>query len=164
MIHTKKIAITFLAGCLLLCSCKSSPKTGYVNLNMVFDKFPLKKQLQTKLENMQASRKAILDSLYVQVSAAGNSPEAEKVRELYLQDKKQFQLDDQRVSQDYNAQIWKQINQYVKDYGEEKGYQYIWGADGAGTLMYADKSVDLTDQVSDYVNNKFKGIKNASDK
>lgn len=163
MTYTKKTILALLAGCLLLFGCKSTPKTGYVNLTMVFDKFPLKKQLQTRLENMQASRKAVLDSLYVRASTAGNDPETEKARERYLQNKKQFQLDDQKITQEYNGQIWKQINQYVKDYGEENNYQYIWGADGAGTLMYADKSVDLTDKVSEYVNNKFKGT-NASEK
>lgn len=149
--------IFFLSSflCLVLASCGNSQKTAYVNLATLYEKFPLKKQLESNLMQLQNTRKASLDSLYMQVSQSGD----ENLQGEYLQKRQYFQEDMARVTDQYDKTIWKQINQYVQDYGKENEYDYIFGADGTGTMMYASEGNDITEEVSEYVNNRFAGEK-----
>jgi Skp family chaperone for outer membrane proteins len=121
------------------------------------------------VDNMKNYRKSIADSMAWHLKSVSqelnqNATE-EQVREFQrerqaLAEKKEFfEQDNQRALQETNVKIWKQINQYIKDYGEQNGYDYIYGADGTGTLMYADKKNDITTDVSLYVNKRYAGSK-----
>jgi outer membrane protein len=152
-----------------LSSCGEHAKTGFISLSQIYEKFPLKKEMETKVDNMKNYRKSIADSMawhLKSVSQALNqNATEEQVREFQrerqaLAEKKEFfEQDNQRALQETNVKIWKQINQYIKDYGEQNGYDYIYGADGTGTLMYADKKNDITTDVSLYVNKRYAGSK-----
>ena len=58
-------------------------------------------------------------------------------------------------SENYN--IVNDINDFVKEYGEQKGYRIIFGATGGGTIMYAQEGSDLTDEVLEELNAQFTG-------
>jgi len=66
---------------------------------------------------------------------------------------KQLQEEDQKVTQT----VINDINDFVKEYGKDKGYQIILGATGAGTIMYADKATDLTPEILEKLNTSFEG-------
>ena len=51
------------------------------------------------------------------------------------------------------------LNDVILDYGKENECDYILGADGSGSLMYAKDSDDITKDVLVYINNKYKGVK-----
>lgn len=159
----KWTALALLSLCM---ACNSQDKTGYIELNQIYDKFPLKKELEGQLQHTQNARKAILDSMNLKLHTLSNqaragSTEAEKVflveQRAYLEKQRYFEEDNSNQVRQYDEQIWKQINQYVKDFGEEKGYDYVFGATGTGSVMYADKSKNITEEVSTYVNSKYKG-------
>jgi Skp family chaperone for outer membrane proteins len=153
----------------MLSACSHENKTAFVNLNVVYDHFTLKKELESKLENASNARKAIMDSLTLRLQglqrglATDKSEQAQQTfmlaRKQFLEKKQLFEEDNDRQTKDYDSQIWKQINQFAKDYGDEKGYDYIFGAQGNGTLMYAAKGHDITDELSAYINAKYKGAK-----
>jgi outer membrane protein len=148
---------------------KQTTKLAYVDLATVYDEFPMKKELEAKLMNVQNARKNILDSLQIQLNAMSMSIKSEKEVEAiqrfqikkqeYLLKQKRFEEDNQTTTQNYSAQIWKQINQYVKDYGKNEGYTFILGTDGTGTIMYGAEEKDITKEVSKYVNEKYSGEK-----
>jgi outer membrane protein len=48
------------------------------------------------------------------------------------------------------------INDYVDEYGKRKGYSYILGANSSGSIVYADKSRDITDEILDGLQKEFK--------
>jgi outer membrane protein len=77
----------------------------------------------------------------------------------YLSKEKQFDEDDQRLAEQYSQQIWKQINQYVSDYGKENNFSFIYGASGNGAIMYAQDKYDVTIELTSYINEKYKGEK-----
>ncbi len=150
------------------------PKTAYVQLGKLYENFNMKKELEKKYEKISMSRKNILDSLEINLrSLSGqiellkeNDParkskiqDFELLRQDYLMKKKNFSEDTERTSQQYDEEIWKQLNQYVNDYGKENEYTYIYGAQGNGSLMYGSEKEDITGQVNEYVNHKYKGIK-----
>lgn len=66
---------------------------------------------------------------------------------------KQLQEEDQKVTQT----VINDINDFVKTYGEENGYQIILGATGSGTIMYAAAGADLTEEVLQELNESFTG-------
>lgn len=162
---------------ILLCSIifflinKSShkDKIGWVNITKVYSDFVFKKELETKITKTQQARKAITDSLEFELKMLSreikseNGKDQSKVsrfelkRENYIEKKKEFEEDNEMLQKQYNDQILTQINQYLKDYGKQKDYQYILGADGGGMLMYAIETSDITDEVIQYINERYKG-------
>ena len=167
------ITIVLLGICSsLVYYVKSSlPKTAYMDVKKVYNEFTLKKELESKLTNVEQTRKTILDSLELQLKVLSKQLEVltkrdeqkENIfsakREEYLVKKKQFDEDNQAMTQQYSEQIMKQLNQYVQDYGKTNGYTYIHGADGNGSMMYADDKHNITDEVTKFINEKYKGIK-----
>ena len=150
----------------------NSTKTAYVEITEVYNDFVLKKELEAKLDNLQQARKSIIDSLELQLKFASDRimkmepRDSKKQKEIelfeqqrqeFLYKKKNFDEDNQMATQQYSDQIWKQLNQYIKDDGNEKGYDYIFGADGTGSLMFAGEENNVTREVKEYVNKKYTG-------
>ena len=147
----------------------SEPKVAFVHVQEVYNEFEYKKELENKYERVQSSRTRILDSLEIQINAlATNIQNSEANREMNMQNyqylvaqyqekKKNFSEDNSIISEKYTEQIWKQLNQYIKEFGEQKGYAFIHGADGSGSVMYAAKGYNITDQLKEYVNERYLG-------
>ena len=142
---------------------------AYVNVQKLYNEFYMKKELEAKLTTVQQARKTILDSLELQLKILSNTLEnitkkdSEKenrfiaIREEYVMKKKQFDEDNQAMTQQYSEQIMKQLNEYTQEYGKQKGYRYILGAEGSGGIMYASEKLDITKEVIEYVNGRYKG-------
>lgn len=154
--------------------------TGYVNMDKkkivyvktgeLYSGFEMKKELENTYVTVQKGRKHQLDSLELELKilnkrfdVEGEKKELvnifEAKRENYLLKKQQFEQDDALMQEQFTAKIQKQLNQYVMDYGKENECDYILGADGSGSLMYAKDSDDITKDVLVYINNKYKGVK-----
>ena len=144
-------------------------KVAYVELQEVFNEFEMTKQYKGKLEAVVMSRKSIADSLELSLTAQSksfttasdrNSPQVQRFlyeKEYYMERMKQFQEDNIALKQKYDLEINKQINQYVKEYGEKNNYEFIYGADGSGVLMYAEEKLNRTEEVIKYINERYKG-------
>ena len=50
----------------------------------------------------------------------------------------------------------KTYKKIIKDFGKEKGYDYIYGTGDAQSILYAKESYDLTKDVIKLVNDKYK--------
>lgn len=147
----------------------SKPKTGYILVNDVFSRFEMKKEMQKKFEETKKERQKILDSLAIQLRIIANEIEKEKLsnkknvafynlkREEYLNKKNVFIDDSKQQSEKYDREILVQLNKYVSDYGKQNNFQYIFGSDGNGSLMYAYEENNITDQVINYMNRKYSG-------
>jgi outer membrane protein len=149
----------------------TKPKLALIEIQKVYDAFDLKKELETKFKSVQNQRKKVLDSLELELKLMYASFDKDikkddprvttfNVKKNYFIQKQQLtQEDDQALSQQYDKEILLQLSQYVKDFGKEKGYTYIFGTDGNGSVMYAHESVDISVDVISYINNKYKGLK-----
>jgi outer membrane protein len=145
-------------------------KTGYILIQDVYNQFELKKDLQKKYENSHSSRKRILDSLGADIRMLGQKIDAEKGKDTsdlgvfrrkriyYYNNKQRLDQDDSAQMKQYDDQILSQLNQYVKDYGNENHYQYIFG-NTAGSIMQADETLNLTAPITQYVNERYAGKK-----
>jgi len=167
------LALTGLTTAVVLLH-HSRPKLAYVELSKIYNDFEMKKELEKEMTSVQDMRKRTLDSLELGLNMLGRTmqnfevsgnrkgveermPEFEMRRQEFLQKREAFSEDNEAMSQQYAERIWKQINQYVKDFGKENGYTYIFGADGTGALMYGEEAADITAEVAKYVNERYKG-------
>jgi len=169
------IGVSFLAGItgliLSLVNIEHN-KQVYVDMGKLYDEFHLSKQLNGDLEKIVKSRSKTLDSLLQDIQLKTLDlkqklkPTQEelnhvaKLEELYYYKQQEFEKNNQTVSADYNTKIWNQINQYLQDFGKENKYTFIFGANGQGTIMFADDTRDITNIALAYVNDRFNGVIN----
>lgn len=62
---------------------------------------------------------------------------------------------DQRIQEEggrMTADLVAKIDALVKEHARRKGYRVVLGANGNGTLVYADEALDITDEVIRMVN------------
>lgn len=145
------------------------PKTAYVNIDKVYNNFPLKLELEKKLSITHKERERVLDSLKSDLKLLSmnieslNKKNTEDINLFYLK-RDQLQKKEQQFNEDteaqlleYKNQIWKQLNQYIKEYGSEKGYDYIYGVDETYVLLYKKEEYNITEELGIYVNDRYKG-------
>ena len=155
----------------ILLQTQSQAKTGFVVIQELYQGFEMKKEMEQKYLQVKNVRDKILDSLTLDLKTVAKKVETEQEKNRntinefttkrtdYLQRKQTFEADNNALSQKYDKEILMQMNQYVKEYGEANGYNYIYGNDGNGSLMYAKNTQNITKQVIEYINNKYKGLK-----
>jgi len=178
--RTKQLIIqtTALAMIIVLCFAVQamwfSRKTVYVNLQEIYDRFEYSQSMQKKAEQTLTARTNIIDSLkyileveYRQLqSALDKSQEKRKEalvqfnqnRQEFLQKKQTFEKNNAEMLEQYDKQIWTQINKYIGDYGKEKGMGIIVGGNGDGNVMYSPGELDITEDIIAYINLKHKGV------
>ena len=125
-------------------------KTAYFYNQKVFKSFKGTIELEAKLAQQQQQTKKDLDSLahLIQQGRLELSGQYQKIME-------QRSLQDQQLSEQYTNDIWKFINEKANEYGEQEGYDYIFGASGNGSLMYAKHKHDITEDIIEYINKKY---------
>lgn len=145
----------------------SKPKIAYIELQKVFNEFAMTKEMSKDIDKVQKAQDMQLDTIALRIemfkrilntnyTPAIDDSVKRKEYEYYL--KKQSLEDDMiRLSSTYNDKIWKQLNQYISEFGKDNGYDYLHGASGNGSIMYADSSHNVTADVIAYVNDKYNG-------
>lgn len=159
----------------LMCACIAVyhvffvPKKGYVEISKVFNGFEMKKELQQKFERTHAARQKIIDSLSFDLQLLSrelNDKQKDAAwmngfelkRQDYLKKKKAFDEDNNSLSNQYDKQILEQMTQYINEYGKQEDFDFIYGADGSGVLMYARDTYNISDKVIEFINDKYKGV------
>lgn len=131
-------------------SSVKSEKQGYVVNSVLFEGFNGTKHLKTQLRDLNTSNKEKLDSMVLQHGFESN---AIAFREILSDMERQ----EEELSVKYTEDIWKRLNLYIAEFAKEKDFQIIFGATGSGSLMYASPSMDITDEILEYVNAKYDG-------
>jgi outer membrane protein len=126
-------------------------KHAYVLNQEVFNGFKGKQFLESELVAHRARHKASMDSLLL-LMEAGNTM---RLQEAYAATGEQFALMEQELSGKFTADIWKEINSGITAYGKDHGYDFILGASGDGGLMFASEATNITDDVVDYLNERY---------
>ncbi len=147
----------------------TSPKTAYVSTAELYNEFNLKKELEGRYLREQGQRNKELDSIKLQVQNRytellnQKSPDKAQIQKFealeswYYQKEEEIKEEDGRQAQDYTEQVWKQLNQYIKEYGDKESYTYLYGARGEGNLLYAKDSKNVTKELIEFVNARYEG-------
>jgi outer membrane protein len=155
---------------ILIAACGNKHKIGYINIQLVFNDFVYKKELEKELTAIKNQRKFILDSMETNLKIMVKKIKAEKMnkdlmaefqvaKEQFMDKKSRFDEDDEMMIKQYDDKIIKQLNAFTKQYGKENKFDIIYGASTTGNIMYADSVFDITKEVTNYMNQKFLGKK-----
>lgn len=132
--------------------------TIYVNLDQVYQEFEMTKELTVKYDGIKESRQVILDSLELKaMKYEPTSDDYKALASLYANRQNEFSGEIERIGEQYDLQIWKQINEYVKSYGDYNSIEYIFGTRGNGNIMYGNEVCNKTKDVIKYLNDKYAG-------
>lgn len=139
----------------------------YVDTNLLYEKFEGKIELEKEFSLYVNKQTTILDSLELSIKGLYDEyqikPSKELEKSIILKEKNYDRLHQEfsKVSQEqrekYMKELWTQINQYVKEYGDKNKYTVILGANGTGSLMYSKKEIDITEELIEYINIKYAG-------
>lgn len=131
-------------------SCQSK-KTGYVDTFKLVSDFELQKEYSSLARKELDQARTSIDSV-IAIEKLKDTVRANVLKdELYTS----LSRNVEDHTKELEKIIWNRLNPYISQYGKEKGYQYIYGANGTGNILYADKSEDITDQLIIYVNNRY---------
>ena len=120
---------------------------------------------------IKMARQRILDSLEMELNMLASKLEMNKSMnfetQTFFENKKkalyqlnqQYNEDNDNLLETYNKQILTHLNSYIKDYGKKNSSLLIVGADNKGSILYGDESIDITEDLIAYVNERFKGEK-----
>ena len=65
----------------------------------------------------------------------------------------------QQLQQESGAEmdtLVKSVKKYIKEYGKEKGYDYIYGTGEAVSILYAKDQYDITKDIIKLLDQKYK--------
>ena len=147
---SSRIQIITALTILLFSSC-ANKKTGYVDIFKLVNEFELQKEYTAESKHEVDKTRTMIDSL-VYVERLKNPAGSEQLKnELYTA---LYRKTEER-NKEVETMIWKRLNPYLVDFGKEKGFLYLYGANGTGNVLYADKSQDVTEELIEYVNKRY---------
>ena len=165
------VAIGLTAVALMLFG---SDRVGYVQSEKLLDGFEGMKESHGLFKNKNEAWQANIDTLQadfqraVQMynSAYAGMSEQERVQqEENLQKQEEQLMQYTRAVQDRAKEeeekmmqgILNQINSFITEYGEEHGYDMIFGTTRSGSLLYGHSHLDITHELLDAINAAYKG-------
>ena len=173
----KSIVILALALSIVSCNNKTAEvkevKTAYVDTSKLLEEYTEAKEIEAKykaksvemgkeLENEIARFKSEAASFQKNAQANGQAWAQQKGAELQKREQQlsyaqQAML--QQLQQESGVEmdtLVKSIKSFIKDYGKEKGYSYIYGTGEAVSILYAEDKYDITNEMIKLLNDKYK--------
>jgi Skp family chaperone for outer membrane proteins len=160
------VAITAISALTLsLYGLLGKKKIAYVDNIYIFENSKMKADLYKKLEEDQKVRKAILDSLENEIKTiVAGKPFSEKdpaylyaksLEEKYYQKQEKFTQELKTIADDVNRKIWNHINENIVQYSKENKFDYLFGANGQGSIMYAGEPENISEKIMEFINDKY---------
>jgi len=171
----KKILLV-LTGIVLMSACQNSPKTAFVQTDKIFKEYKGVKAEEAVFKEKQAAFSKKYDSIVkewqevvkdFQQKVAKMSPKkAKEMDQMLYQRQQQIQQMQQQESAALSAEMQKKTDSVIKDvydffadYGKKNGYEYIYGKNNSGSMMYGNTKNDITDEVLKALDADFDKVK-----
>lgn len=139
---------------------ENQQKVVFIENNTVFESFQMKKDYDKILEKDLMMESQKLDSLGNLVNGMSQDPKVsgsmlEVKKAEYFAAKKVFEENFSKLSKEYTSQVYERLNTYIQEFGKQKNYRMIVGANGQGNVMYVEKSADVTKELITYINKEY---------
>jgi outer membrane protein len=181
-----KKSVVLIAIAFSIISCNktaevASTKTAYVDTSKLMSEYTEAKDIEAKykaksqemskeLEAEIATFKAEAASFQKNAQLNGQAWAQQKGAELQKREQ-QLQYAEQAMGQQLQQEsgvevdsVVSNVKKFIKSYGKEKGYAYIYGTGEAATILYAEDKYDITKEIIKLLNDKYKsGSKPATD-
>ena len=181
-----KKSLVLIAIAFSIISCNktaevASSKTAYVDTSKLMSEYTEAKDIEAKykakseemgkeLEAEVARFKTEAASFQKNAQVNGQAWAQQKGAELQKREQ-QLQYAQQSIAQQLQQEsgveidsVVSNVKKFIKTYGKEKGYTYIYGTGEAATILYAEDKYDITKDIIKLLNDKYKsGSKPATD-
>ncbi|UPQ80480.1 OmpH family outer membrane protein [Flavobacterium azooxidireducens] len=148
-------------------------KTAYVDTSKLLDEYTEAKDIEEKYKSKgeEMGKQLEAEVARFRTEAAAFQKNAETYGPQWAQQKgAELQRKEQELSYAQQAilrqlqeesgkemdSLVKDVKKFIKDYGKEKGYNYIYGTGDAATVLYAKDEYDITNDVIKLLNDKYK--------
>ncbi len=172
----KKLFIVALAIAAVSCNQtteSSEVKTAYVDTSKLLDEYVEAKDIEAKYKAKSEEMGKELDAAVEKFKADAMSfrQDAQSKGQAWAQQKgmelrqreEQLGMAQQAMLQQLQKESGTEmdtlvtgIKKFIKEYGKEKGYAYIYGTGEAATILYAEDKYDITDELIKLLNDKYK--------
>lgn len=131
----------------LVAACTNSktvpPAIGYINSPKLMQQYHGTLAKRKLIEQQAQAWQHSLDSLTASLAALPTARQQARVGQY----RGMLQQKLQAASQQADKELLAVVNDYLKKYGKAKGYDFIFGANDTGNIVYAADSKDLTSDV-----------------
>ena len=163
----KKLFFLLFLG-VLFTSCNED-KTAYVDTTRLIKEYSEMKEVESEFTSRSEKVKQQLDSvakgfqqevMEYQENMATMSQAERQAKEQELMQKQQMlqqqqQMTSGQLRQESDAvvdSLITKVKDFVKDYGKENDYKYIFGSNESANIMYAEEGLDITDEILEKLN------------
>lgn len=147
-------------------------KTAYVDTSKLLEESTQAKDIEAKYKDKSKVMGSQLDAEVTRFkseaadfkkNAAANGPAWAQQKGAELQQREQQlsyaqQAMLQQLQQESSVEMDSLVKTYkkiIKDFGKEKGYDYIYGTGEAASILYAKDSYDISNEVIKLINSKY---------
>lgn len=148
-------------------------KTAYVDTSELMKEYTEAKDLEAKYKTKSEEKGKQLEAeinrfkqeaanFQAQAQANGQAWAQQKGAELQKREQ-QLSYAQQALSQELQVESGKEmdslvsgVKKFIKTYGKEKGYAYIYGTGDAASILYAEDKFDITKEIIKALNDKYK--------
>jgi outer membrane protein len=148
-------------------------KTAYIDVVEMMKENLESKDINTKHENLIKAKgtdfekkvaqfKAEVQGLEANAKSNGMEWAQRKSQELQRREQELAQLEQRIMSEARQAHavesdsLTSRIKKYIKEYGKKNNYSYIYGTGEANSVLYAEESFDITNEMIDLLNEQYK--------
>jgi Skp family chaperone for outer membrane proteins len=149
-------------------SCNNREKTGYININEVYNEINITKKYNQHLSALENALAQKISSKRAENSAKKKvilellSPAQDQLKEVFHLTNEQNSIEEfyskafKDSSDKYNLMVKKTVNDLVYKYGEVNKFTYLFSPATSNSFMYADSTLDVTEYVIEYINTESK--------
>jgi outer membrane protein len=173
-----KKALLIIALSISIVSCNKTAevkevKTAYVDTSLLMKEYTEAKDLEAKYKAKSEEKGRQLEAeinrfkqdaanFQSQAQANGQAWAQQKGAELQKREQQLGQAQQalsQQLQQESGVEmdsLVSGVKKFIKDYGKEKGYAYIYGTGDAASILYAEDKFDITKDIVKALNDKYK--------
>lgn len=155
------VALTVSISTALLLNRKVE-KIIVIDAIKVFNEYRLKQDLEARVQGELENYSTQLDSLKAIGENALRRSDTNTALAVAVdvKDLQQHAADAYATSnKNINEQVWKRLNPLIDEFGKEMNYRVIIGANGMGSVLYKNESIDKTDDIIRYINKNYEKSK-----
>lgn len=159
----KKILVILILGAAFT-GCTEDNKTAYVDTTKLIREYSEMKDVESKFTAKSEKIKQQLDSAaqgfqqevlkYQENMATLSDAERQATESKLMQKNQMLQQQQQMISGQLREEsdavidsLVTKVKDYVKAYGEEHDYTYIFGSNESASIMYAEEGLDITEEI-----------------
>lgn len=149
-----KLLPAIFSSFLLLSGCQ---KIGYVSSNKMLQNYRgalAEHEVFVAKTQIWQHRVDSLDGVLIKLNKYTNDNNGAKEQQI-LRYRDAVQRLAQQENQRVTGTVLDEMNAYLKQYGKEKGYTFIFGATDTGNIVYAAEGTDITDDVLKGLNEQY---------